>query len=194
MSWIIGRPHLITWSSVDMYYIDGTNVPQPDTIKIEVSHDDGATWEPVVASTPNTGSFLWAAVTGPAVPVAKIRFSGVNNTDIEFVSSVFDIEEDVLTSIVITPSAAGVSKNASLQFSAVGKNQDGQPVLIPPVFVWAVAGGGVVDPNGVFTAGDEYGGPHDLTASVGPVVGRAAVTVESTSGCRFLDLSLVCTL
>jgi hypothetical protein len=49
-----------------------------------------------------------------------------------------------------------------------------------PSFTWSVTGGGSVNSSGLFTAGATPGGPFDMTAIAGDVVGTAKVTVTLT--------------
>lgn len=176
MSWIIGKERLITWSSQDLYYIDANDVPQPDTIKIEVSHDGGDTWDEIVASTPNDGSYLWE-VTAPACLDAQIKFSGVNNTDITFTTSDFEIEAEAVTAIEVSPSSAVVEPNGTQQFTGTVKNQDGE--IMTGTIVWSVDAGGTIDDStGLFTAGATETGANTITATIGAVTGTATVTVK----------------
>ena len=55
-----GRTHTIAWTTIGSI---------PD-VKLEYSTDNGASWTTVIASTPNTGSFVW---TVPAVVTAAGR-------------------------------------------------------------------------------------------------------------------------
>jgi hypothetical protein len=66
----VGLTDNITWSFVDV--LSG--------VKIELSRDNGTTWELVIADTPNTGSYLWV-VTGPVTSSGLIRISGLIYTD-----------------------------------------------------------------------------------------------------------------
>jgi hypothetical protein len=64
--WGIGDSYDITWSSPDFTGSD---------VKIELSRDGGATWETLIASTPNDGSWNWGPVTGPASTTCLVRVS-----------------------------------------------------------------------------------------------------------------------
>jgi hypothetical protein len=182
MGWIIGIEKEITWTTEDWYYIDAFDVPQADSVKIELSRNDGSTWETIVASTPNTGSYNWV-VTGGATVQAKLRLSGVNNTDVSFTSAAaFEIEAQVLTSATIFPVVASVCPDAITTFTVVGYDQEGNAMVVQPDnWVWAVSGGGTID-GGVFTAGSEEGGPYEVTATSGGVEGSASVTVRKFTG------------
>jgi glucuronoarabinoxylan endo-1,4-beta-xylanase len=81
----------------------------------------------------------------------------------------------VLTTITVTPSPASVMSTANQQFTAVGKDQYGNVMVIAPT--WSVTGGGTINAStGLFTA-TTVGGPFAATASVGSVTGSASVTV-----------------
>jgi PKD repeat protein len=73
--WKIGTNKKITWTSSNI----------AGNVKIELSRTDSpsSTWETIIASTSNTGTYAWR-VTGPATKTARIR---VSNAD----SSVSDI-------------------------------------------------------------------------------------------------------
>lgn len=90
MAWTIGEAQLITWTTDDFYYADENDLIQPDSVKLEVSHNGGSSWAVIVADTPNTGSYSWV-VTGPATATAIIRYSGVHNTEITAETVAFEI-------------------------------------------------------------------------------------------------------
>ena len=78
----------------------------------------------------------------------------------------------VLTTIVVTPDLATVSINDSLQFSAAGTDQAGNPMSIDPV--WTVTAG-TIDAAGLFTA---PASPAQVTiTATGPVTGQASALV-----------------
>jgi hypothetical protein len=64
-NWMVSSGHAITWASTCL----------SDPVKIELSRDGGSTWETLVASTSNTGSWVWSSVTGPASTACKVRIS-----------------------------------------------------------------------------------------------------------------------
>ena len=83
-----------------------------------------------------------------------------------------------LTTIAISPSQTTVKPGTTKQFIANGRDSDGNPVSVTPV--WSVNGGGTIDGTGLFTAGNIEGGPFTLTASVGDVSGIAQITISSS--------------
>jgi hypothetical protein len=182
--WIIGHAHLITWSTDDFYYIDDNDIPQPDSVHLEISHDGGDTWDDIEADIPNTGSYSWV-VTGPACADAIIRYSGVHNTEVTADSLEFSIVAEVLTTASIVPFIGSVNPESTLQFSVIGLDQNGEPMNTQPDdWVWDVAGGGTINENGLFTAGAVEGGPFDVTAVSGGVTGEASVTVQVSVLCQ----------
>ncbi len=81
-----------------------------------------------------------------------------------------------LTSIVVTPTAAGVSSHGTQQFSATAYDQYNNPMLNQPAFGWSNTGVGVVDSSGFYTA-SYASGTATVVASSGGVSGTASVTV-----------------
>ena len=178
MSWIIGRVRTVTWSAVDLYYIDANDVPQADTIKIELSLNGGGAWSEVEASVPNTGSYQWT-VTGPATIQAQLRFTGVVLSDVTFTTSDFTIEDEVLTTIGVGPGTTVIiPPGGTYDFDATGYNQDGEAMGATPV--WTTDGGGTIDAaTGEFTGGATAGGPWTITATDGAVIGTATLYVRA---------------
>ena len=67
-SWIVGSAHSITWTS---QYVTGN-------VMIELNRSySGGTWETIIASTTNGGSYPWT-VTSPASGAARVRVSSVS--------------------------------------------------------------------------------------------------------------------
>jgi hypothetical protein len=86
-----------------------------------------------------------------------------------------------LATITISPSSASVAAGGTQQFTAVGKDADGNVVSIDPT--WSVSGGaGSIDGNGLFTAGSTAGTfDNAVTATSGGISGSASVTVTITA-------------
>jgi hypothetical protein len=85
-----------------------------------------------------------------------------------------------LRAIAVSPVDVNLPVGGMQTFTAAGADQFGQP-LAQGAVAWAVSGGGAVSAAGVFTAATT-GGPFDLTATAGGVVGRASVTVTAPNG------------
>ena len=82
-----------------------------------------------------------------------------------------------LTSIVVAPASATLAPLAPQQFGATASDQFAALMSPQPAFGWSVNGGGVIDANGLFTAGNAAGGPFTVTAQSGAISGTASVTV-----------------
>ncbi|CAN5455314.1 hypothetical protein BH09GEM1_BH09GEM1_44770 [soil metagenome] len=86
-----------------------------------------------------------------------------------------------LASITVLPNPATVQTTAQQQFTALGRDSNGNPVPVTPV--WAVVnGGGTIDPaTGVFTAGAVTGTfTGTVQATSGLTSGTATVIVTAT--------------
>jgi hypothetical protein len=86
-------------------------------------------------------------------------------------------EHGVVASILVTRNPDTLAIGTSRQFTAVGKDADGNVVGIDPV--WSVAAsGGSINGSGVFTAGTLPGTyPNTVVARVGSISGSATATV-----------------
>jgi len=82
----------------------------------------------------------------------------------------------VLTAIEVSPASADVPLNGTQQFTAQGRDQDGNAMAA--TVTWAVSGGGTIDATGRFTA-TAAGGPFTVSAQDGAVTGSASVTVSA---------------
>jgi hypothetical protein len=90
-----------------------------------------------------------------------------------------EVTSSALATIAITPANPTLAAGATQQFTAVGKDANGNVVPISPT--WSVAsGGGTIDENGLFTAGSTAGAfTNTVTATSGSVTATASVTVTS---------------
>ena len=82
----------------------------------------------------------------------------------------------VLTTITVSPGGVNVQTDASQQFSAVGYDQYGAPMVSQPIFTWTTTGtfdGGAIDSSGNYSAGTSVGGPYTVTATSGTLSGIA---------------------
>ncbi|HEY3296878.1 MAG TPA: T9SS type A sorting domain-containing protein [bacterium] len=71
-SWATGTSHAITWTSSNL----------SEAVKIELNRAyPGGTWETIIASTGNTGSYTWA-VAGTASSAARVRITGTTHTTV----------------------------------------------------------------------------------------------------------------
>ena len=81
--------------------------------------------------------------------------------------------------ISVTPANGAVVPYGTQQFRAVAADALGTVIDPPPGFRWSVDVGGVIDANGLFTAGGSAGGPYTITASTNGVVGTASILVAT---------------
>jgi hypothetical protein len=104
-------------------------------------------------------------------------------------SSVNVTVNQTLTSITVSPVNASVAMGATQQFTVTAKDQFAVNLIVPPTFSWSVSGGGSINANGLFTAGNAVGGPFTATATSGGVSGTANISV--TAGVNILGNNLV---
>jgi len=97
----IGSSKNITWTSTGSF----------DSVKIELTRD-GSTWEPLVAKTPNNGTWTWSPVTGPPSNTCKVRISNVvGGVPADTSNSNFTIYQEAIT--VTSPDGGEVLKIGS---------------------------------------------------------------------------------
>jgi plastocyanin len=98
-----------------------------------------------------------------------------------------------LHSIELTPAHVDMQAGQEQTFTAEGKDENGNPVPIPPP-QWAVNGGGTISSNGstcTVTAGD-LPGRYAVRAIVGSVTGRAEMKVLGPPPCPNLTAGESC--
>jgi hypothetical protein len=113
---------------------------------------------------------LFATIAGAAILAALAACGSDNSTS-----------PHTLATITVTPANPTLTAGNTQQFTAVGKDADGNDVSITPT--WSVeAGGGTIDNNGMFTAGSTAGTfTSTVKATSGGVSGTATVTVTAGS-------------
>jgi len=86
-----------------------------------------------------------------------------------------------LATITVTPASPTLTAGNTQQFTAVGKDANGNVVSFTPT--WSVSGGaGTIDDNGMFTAGSTAGTfTNAVTATSGSITGSATVTVTAAT-------------
>jgi hypothetical protein len=121
---------------------------------------------------PNTGVFTAGAVAGTFTSTVKATSGTVSGF-----ATVTVTVAPVLTTIIVTPNPDTLAAGGMQQFSAVGRDGNGNPYPISPVWT-VVNGGGSISSSGLFTAGN-VGGRFDGTvkATSGTVSGVATVVV-----------------
>jgi hypothetical protein len=79
-------------------------------VKLELSTDEGATWQSIIASTPNTGSYAWNPVSNANSALCRVRISDATGSTASDISdSDFVIYNQVAQSIMVkTPSGSEV--------------------------------------------------------------------------------------
>lgn len=83
--WLVNSSQSITWTTCDP---GGAIV----NVKIELQRSTGGSWETIIASTLNNGSYTWPTVTEPTTTTALIRVSDASDPTANDISdSVFEI-------------------------------------------------------------------------------------------------------
>ncbi len=122
-----------------------------------------------------TGVFTAGAAAGTFNNTVQAGSGGVTGT-----ATVVVTAGTSLTTITVTPNPATVNANATQQFTAVGRDGNGNVVTITPV--WSVVnGGGTINAaSGLFTAGATAGTFNNtVRATSGTVSGTATVIVTA---------------
>ena len=120
-----------------------------------------------------TGVFTAGTVPGTYTNTVMASSGAVSGT------ATVTVTTGTLATITVTPNPATLSINGTRQFTAVGTDASGNVVSLAPV--WSVvAGGGVINGTGLFTAGTLPGTfTNTVTATSGGVSGTATVTVTA---------------
>ncbi len=89
--------------------------------------------------------------------------------------------QQTLTTIIITPGTAALDENNTQQFTALAKDQFGDPLITQPSFTWSeLSGVGSIDTNGLYTA--SYGtGSATIQAASGSVTSSATITINNAT-------------
>jgi hypothetical protein len=88
------------------------------------------------------------------------------------------VASPVLTRITVAPANAWVQVGATQQFSAIGYDQNNNPMSPQPTFSWSVTGGGSITGSGLFSAAT-VSTNNTVSATSGGVSGTATVTVTA---------------
>ncbi|MEW6142170.1 MAG: hypothetical protein AB1597_03295, partial [Chloroflexota bacterium] len=103
-TWPLGTSRNITWAS---YNINGN-------VKIELSRNNGSTWETLFADIPNNGTQTWTAA-GNATTQARVRVASVANpTQTDTSDAAFTISPLTPPSVTTGPATAVTSSTATL--------------------------------------------------------------------------------
>jgi subtilisin family serine protease len=133
------------------------------------------TWSVVAGGGTIDGNGLFTAgtVAGTYTNTVKASSGGVSGT------ATVTVTAGPLASVVVTPNPATVQVGGTQQFTATGRDANGNTVSITPT--WSVvAGGGTIDGSGLFTAGTVAGTfTNTVTATSGGIAGSATVTITA---------------
>ena len=132
------------------------------------------TWSIVSGGGTITQSGLFTAGTTAGTTVIAVTCSGIT------VNITITVGPGALASITVTPNPANLAINAQQQFTAVGKDANGNVVAITPVWSVTNGGGAIVAGTGLFTAGT-VSGPfaNTVRATSGAIFGTATVNVAA---------------
>jgi hypothetical protein len=108
---LVGGSHNISWFSENF---------TGDNVQIELSRDDGSSWETLVPSTPNNGSWTWSSITGPASTTCKVRVSdAVSGVPSDISDSNFTITYEPDFTIAAIPDTQWVKQGDSTNFEVI---------------------------------------------------------------------------
>jgi O-glycosyl hydrolase len=82
-----------------------------------------------------------------------------------------------IAQVAVTPANATLAPYSTQPFTATAMDALGTVLIPQPAFTWAAAGG-LIQSNGLFTAGNP-GGPFAITASAGGITGTAYVSIST---------------
>jgi hypothetical protein len=134
-----------------------------------------ATWSVTAGGGAINGSGLFTAGPTPGTYTNTVRATNGTLTG----SATVIVTAGPLATITVTPNPATMTTNATQQFTAVGADAGGNPVVITPVWE-VVAGGGAINATGLFTAGTVSGTfTNTVRATSGTLSGSATVIVTS---------------
>ncbi len=172
-----------------------TVTPNPDTVQASgtrqftaVGRDVGGNVVPLTAAwsivngggsiAAGTGLFTAGATTGTFAGTVKATSGSIAGTATVTVRA----PSPVLATITVTPNPTSMLTFGTQQFSATGRDANGNAFAITPTWT-VVNGGGSIDAStGRFTAGSTTGTFNNtVVATSGSISGNATVTVNSTS-------------
>ncbi len=103
--WYANSTQTITWTSLNF----------AGNVKIELSTNGGTSYSTVVASTPNTGSYLWTVPNSPST-TCRIRISDASDGNpVDISNANFTIAPEPVELVVISPNGGEVWYASSLQ-------------------------------------------------------------------------------
>jgi hypothetical protein len=119
----------------------------------------------------SSGLFTSGTVGGTYANTVRATSGGISST------ATVTVTNGALSAITLTPAQVSMAIGSTQQFTAEGKDADGNVVILTPV--WSVvAGGGTISSSGLFTAGAVSGTfTSTVQAASGSIARRATVTV-----------------
>lgn len=176
-------PTQFTVKAIDLYGNPVTNVAVSFLIAAYPSGASGQSLSVSSATTGNNGTISTALTLGDRIGTYMVT-GRVNSAYGQQLTLFANAIAGPLANVQITPMLTIVPKGASQQFMLNGFDQYKNPIDIPTA-TWSVAaGGGIIDQNGIFTAGSVSGSfVNTVIAKVGNVGATASITIiNETSG------------
>lgn len=156
-----------------------------------VSYHTGGELTQIAAAAPNgndgpdeySGKYDWTINLESNTENVTVRVADSSNSTKYIEFGPYDIEDRVLTSITVSPSATRVAYGKQRQFTAIAYDQTGRALDTQPEFVWSVnaEATATINQQGLLTAG-EVEEEVTVTATVGEISGTAIVTVLEKIG------------
>ena len=134
------------------------------------------TWSVVAGggTISSTGLFTAGTTAGTFTNTVAVTCSGITSFATVIVTA------GPLTTITVTPNPGTMPVNTSLQYTAVGKDANGNVVAITPVWSVAAGGGAINSGTGLFTAGGTPGTyTNTVVATSGSISGNATAIVTA---------------
>ena len=134
------------------------------------------TWSVVAGggTITQTGLFTAGTVAGTFTNTVSVTCSGIT------VPITIIVGPGALLTITVTPNPATLAIGATQQFTAVGKDANGNVVAITPVWSTVNPPGTINASTGLFTAGNTTGTfPNTVRATSGAIFGTATVNVTA---------------
>jgi hypothetical protein len=107
--WIVGGTHDITWISENF---SGANV------KIDYSTNSGVNWLPVIASTPNTGSYPWQ-IPATTSPNCRVKVSDLDGDPYDVSDNNFSIIQTPFFTMDVVPDTQWVKQGDTTSYEVI---------------------------------------------------------------------------
>jgi hypothetical protein len=134
------------------------------------------TWSVVAGggTITQTGLFTAGTVAGTFTNTVSVTCSGIT------VTATVIVTPGVLATITVTPNPGTMPINTTLQYTAVGRDANGNVVAITPVWSVTAGGGAINAASGLFTAGAVAGTfTNTVRATSGAIFGTATAIVTA---------------